>query len=126
MGKYPFRSVRGYIQVFYSAEDMKENLWWYLPEHRQKPRPRKGHAQKKSILTSESPITLKSLKSAPILASGKGHLMLFRQKIWPHKRYTIGRTRLPFHRDTQKPKPNNRPLHGTFGKSPADPSLQGT
>jgi IS30 family transposase len=26
---------------------MKENLWWYLPEHRQKPRPRKGHAQKK-------------------------------------------------------------------------------
>jgi IS30 family transposase len=31
----------------YSAEGMKEDLWWYLPKHRRKRRPCKGRAPKK-------------------------------------------------------------------------------
>ena len=31
----------------YSPEGMKEDLWWYLPEHRRKRRSRKGRAPKK-------------------------------------------------------------------------------
>jgi IS30 family transposase len=31
----------------YSAEGMKDDLWWYLPKHRRKRRPCKGRAPKK-------------------------------------------------------------------------------
>ncbi|MFT5625469.1 MAG: IS30 family transposase [Lentimonas sp.] len=44
----PVRVCQETIYRFvYSAEGMKENLWWYLPEHRRKRRPRKGRAPKK-------------------------------------------------------------------------------
>ncbi len=44
----PVRVCQETIYRFvYSAEGMKEDLWWYLPEHRRKRRPRKGRAPKK-------------------------------------------------------------------------------
>jgi len=37
----------------YSPEGMKEDLWWYLPEHRRKRRPRKGRAPRKPKINPE-------------------------------------------------------------------------
>ena len=45
--KAPVRVCQEAIYRFvYSPEGMKEDLWWYLPEHRRKRRPRKGRAPK--------------------------------------------------------------------------------
>lgn len=45
---YENAPIRVYQETIYrfvcSAEGMKEDLWWYLPEHRRKRRPRKGQA----------------------------------------------------------------------------------
>lgn len=46
--KAPVRVCQETIYRFvYSAEGMREDLWWYLPEHRRKRRPRKGRMPKK-------------------------------------------------------------------------------
>ena len=44
----PVRVCQEIIHRFaYSSEGIKEDLWWYLPEHRRKRHPRKGRAPKK-------------------------------------------------------------------------------
>ena len=49
----PIRICQETIYRFvYSAEGMKEDLWWYLPEHRRKRRPRKGRAPKKPKISA--------------------------------------------------------------------------
>jgi IS30 family transposase len=46
--KAPVRVCQETIYRFvYSPKGMKEDLWWYLPEHRRKRHPRKGRAPKK-------------------------------------------------------------------------------
>ncbi len=66
----------------YSKEGMKKDLWWYLPEHRRKRRPRKGRTPKKPKINPELGIA-----NRPVIIGDRvqfGHwesdLMLFRQK----------------------------------------------
>lgn len=79
----PVRVCQETIYRFvYSKEGMKEDLWWYLPEHRRKRRPRKGRTPKKPKINPELGIA-----NRPVIIGDRvqfGHwesdLMLFRQK----------------------------------------------
>lgn len=79
----PVRVCQETIYRFvYSKEGMKEDLWWYLPEHRRKRRPRKGRKPKKPKINPELGIA-----NRPVIIGDRvqfGHwesdLMLFRQK----------------------------------------------
>ena len=79
----PVRVCQETIYRFvYSKEGMKEDLWWYLPEHRRKRRPRKGRTPKKPKINPELGIA-----NRPAIISDRvqfGHwetdLMLFRRK----------------------------------------------
>ena len=66
----------------YSAEGMKEDLWWYLPEHRRKRRPRKGRAPKKPKIHPDLGIAnrLKIIGMRIQFGHWECDLMLFRRK----------------------------------------------
>lgn len=79
----PVRVCQETIYRFvYSKEGLKEDhLWWYLPEHRRKRRPRKGRTPKKPKINPELGIA-----NRPVIIGDRvqfGHwesdLMLFRQ-----------------------------------------------
>jgi len=79
----PVRVCQETIYRFvYSKEGMKEDLWWYLPEHRRKRCTRKGRTLKKPKINPELGIA-----NYPVIIGDRvqfGHresgLMLFRQK----------------------------------------------
>jgi len=81
--KAPVRVCQETIYRFvYSAEGMKEDLWWYLPEHRRKRRPRKGRVPKKPRINPELGIANRPEIIADRIQFGhwESDLMLFRQK----------------------------------------------
>jgi IS30 family transposase len=78
----PIRICQETIYRFvYSAEGMKEDLWWYLPEHRRKRRPRKGRAPKKPKIHPDLGIANRPKIVGMRIQFGhcEGDLMLFRQ-----------------------------------------------
>lgn len=66
----------------YSPEGTKEHLWWYLPEHCRKRRPRKGRAPKKPKINLELGIEKRPEIIGKRVQFGhwESDLMLFRQK----------------------------------------------
>ena len=78
----PVRVCKETIYRFvYSAEVMKEDLWWYLPEHRRKRRPRKGRAPKKPKIHPDLGIANRPKIVGMRIQFGhcEGDLMLLRQ-----------------------------------------------
>jgi len=81
--KAPVRVCQETIYRFvYSAEGMSEDLWWYLPEHRRKRRPRKGRVPKKPKINPELGIANRPEIIGERVQFGhwESDLMLFRQK----------------------------------------------
>lgn len=79
----PVRVCQETIYRFvYSPEGMKEDLWWYLPEHRRKRRPRKGRAPRKPKINPELGIEKRPEIIGERIQFGhwESDLMLFRQK----------------------------------------------
>lgn len=81
--KAPVRVCQETIYRFvYSPEGMKEDLWWYLPEHRRKRRPRKGRMPKKPKIHPDLGISNRPEIIGDRIQFGhwESDLMLFRQK----------------------------------------------
>jgi IS30 family transposase len=81
--KAPVRVCQETIYRFvYSPEGMKEDLWWYLPEHRRKRRPRKGRVPKKPKIHPDLGIANRPEIIGDRIQFGhwESDLMLFRQK----------------------------------------------
>jgi len=81
--KAPVRVCQETIYRFvYSTEGMSEDLWWYLPEHRRKRRPRKGRVPKKPKINPELGIANRPEIIGERVQFGhwESDLMLFRQK----------------------------------------------
>lgn len=81
--KAPVRVCQETIYRFvYSPEGMKEDLWWYLPEHRRKRRPRKGRTPKKPKIHPDLGIANRPEIIADRVQFGhwESDLILFRRK----------------------------------------------
>ena len=81
--KAPVRVCQETIYRFvFSPEGMKEDLWWYLPEHRRKRRARKGRAPKKPKIHPDLGISNRPEIIADRVEFGhwESDLMLFRRK----------------------------------------------
>jgi IS30 family transposase len=81
--KAPVRVCQETIYRFvYSPEGMKEDLCWYLPEHRRKRRPRKGRAPKKPKIHPDLGIANRHKIMGDRIQFGhwESDLMLFRRR----------------------------------------------
>ncbi|WP_210529860.1 IS30 family transposase [Rubellimicrobium arenae] len=70
----------------YSKEGMQHDLWWYLPEHRRKRRPRRARKRQAPKFCPENSILFRPDDVAHRRQFGhwEADLVLFRQKFGPH------------------------------------------